>query len=304
MRALLAAGIPEGSGVVNEISNPADDARVRNVANVPRIADLLAEAATAGVAPLDAQLLLERLTQHSRAQQLAFGEITVDVAATEMFRAALARRAAGEPLAYITGVREFWSLPLVVTPAVLIPRPETELLVEQCLAQLDAAPRLVADLGTGSGAIALALARERPEWMLIGTDASLAALEVARINRERLGVENMALRAGSWCEALPADALDAIVSNPPYVDGEHRALADLTHEPRSALVAADHGYADLLHIADTARTHLKPGGLLLLEHGAEQVLRLRAVLQELGYGHIATHQDLAGLDRVTGGIWP
>jgi release factor glutamine methyltransferase len=303
MRA-LPAGIPEGSGVVNDISNPADDARVRNVANAPRIADLLAEAATVGVAPLDAQLLLERLTQKSRAQLLAFGEIAVDAATTEMFRAALARRAAGEPLAYITGVREFWSLPLVVTPAVLIPRPETELVVELCLGQLDASPRLVADLGTGSGAIALALARERPDWMLIGTDASPAALEIARINRTRLGVENMALRTGSWCAALPAEPFDAIVSNPPYVDGEHPALPDLTHEPRSALVAADHGYADLLHIANAARAHLKSGGLLLLEHGAEQAPRLRAGLQELGYLHISTHQDMAGLDRVTGGIWP
>ena len=116
-------------------------------------------------------------------------------------------------------------MPLVVTPAVLIPRPETELLVELCLARLDAAPRLVADLGTGSGAIALALARERPEWMLIGTDASVAALEVAAINRERLGIQNLALRAGSWCAALPAEPFDALVSNPPYIAPGHPAPA-------------------------------------------------------------------------------
>jgi release factor glutamine methyltransferase len=257
-----------------------------------------------GVAALDAQLLLQQLTQRSRADLIAFGEQTVDAATTGLFRAAVARRAAGEPLAYITGVREFWSLPLVVTPAVLVPRPETELLIELCLARLDHAPRLVADLGTGSGAIALALAKERPDWMLIATDASVAALEVAAINRERLGVANLALRAGSWCDALPAQAFDAIVSNPPYIAPDHPALEQLAHEPRSALAAASDGYADLFRIAADARARLKPGGLLLLEHGAEQAMRLRKELEALGYIHARAHKDLAGHDRVTTAIWP
>ncbi|MEO8314022.1 MAG: peptide chain release factor N(5)-glutamine methyltransferase [Pseudomonadota bacterium] len=289
--------------MVNDPSNAGGLQRARNVAEALRIADLLAEAATS-VAALDAQLLLQRLTQRSRADLLAFGEQVVDATTVGLFRAAVTRRAAGEPLAYITGVREFWSLPLVVTPAVLVPRPETELLVELCLAQLDAAPHLVADLGTGSGAIAIALAKERPEWMLIATDASLAALEVAAINRERLGIPNLALRAGSWCEALPTDPFDAIVSNPPYIAPDHPALQALTHEPRTALAADDDGYSDLLRIAAGAREHLKSGGLLLLEHGAGQGARLRHELGALGYPEARTHRDLAGLDRVTAAIWP
>ncbi len=266
----------------NDPSSAADAARARNVADAPRVADLLAEAAQLGLAPLDAQLLLQRLSGQSRAQQLAFDEAPVDADTTALFRAAAARRAAGEPLAYITGIREFWSLPLVVTPAVLIPRPETELLVELCLDRLDATPRLVADLGTGSGAIALALARERAEWMLIGTDASLAALEIAAINRERLGIQNLALRAGSWCAALPAEPFDALVSNPPYIAPGHPALQALAHEPQSALTAEAEGYADLFHIAAAARAHLKPGGLLLLEHGADQARLLQEKLRFTG----------------------
>lgn len=290
--------------MVNDFSNTAGMQGARNVAEAPRVADLLAEAAALGVAPLDAQLLLQSLTQRSRTQLLAFDEAPVDALTAALFRAAATRRAAGEPLAYITGVREFWSLSLVVTPAVLIPRPDTELVVELCLAGLDRSPRLVADLGTGSGAIALALAKERPDWMLIATDASTGALEVAAINRQRLEIGNLALRRGSWCEALPADRFDAIVSNPPYIAPGHPALQALEHEPRSALTADAEGYADLFHIAATAPAHLKPGGLLLLEHGAEQGARLREKLLSQGYSAVVTHQDLAGLDRVTAAIWP
>jgi release factor glutamine methyltransferase len=185
-----------------------------------------------------------------------------------------------------------------------VPRPETELLVELCLARLDNSPRLVADLGTGSGAIALALASERAAWMLIATDASAAALEVAAINRERLGIRNLALRAGNWCNALPAEGFDAIVSNPPYIAPGHPALRDLAHEPQSALTAGAEGYADLFHIAAAARARLKPGGLLLLEHGADQAGPLRQELQSLGYTDVLCQQDLAGLDRATVAIWP
>ena len=289
--------------MVNEFSNAGGIERGRNVAEAPRIADLLAEASAQGVAALDAQLLLQQLSGRSRAQLLGFGEEPVTDGVAALFRAAAARRAAGEPLAYITGVREFWSLPLVVTPAVLVPRPETELLVELCLGRLDHSPRLVADLGTGSGAVALALAKERPEWMLLATDVSPAALEVAAINRERLGIANLALRAGQWCDALPADALDAIVSNPPYVAPGDPALQHLAHEPVSALVSPDDGYADLLRIAADARNHLKRGAPLLLEHGAGQGGRLRQELETLGYTQACTHRDLAGLDRVTSAIW-
>jgi release factor glutamine methyltransferase len=290
--------------VDNDSSNAGGFQRGRNVAEASCVADLLAHAAALGVADLDAQLLLQKLSGRSRAQLLAFGEEILDAGTAGLFLAAAERRAAGEPLAYIAGVREFWSLPLVVTPAVLIPRPETELLVELCLAQLDPAPRLVADLGTGSGAIALALAKERPDWMLIATDASLGALEVAAINRERLGVANLALRAGHWCEALPPDPFDAIVSNPPYIAPDHPALAELSHEPRAALTATEEGFADLFHIAASARRHLKSGAPLLLEHGAGQAARLRQELEALGYTRARVHKDLAGLDRVTSAIWP
>ncbi len=239
--------------MVNDSSKAAETQRARNVADAPRVADLLAGAATLGVAQLDAQLLLQQLMHCPRAQLLAFDDTAVDAMTAALFHAAAARRAAGEPLAYITGLREFWSLPLVVTPAVLVPRPETELLVELCLARLDHSPRLVADLGTGSGAIALALASERADWMLIATDASTAALEIAAINRERLGIRNLALRAGNWCEALPAEHFDAILSNPPYIAPDHPALRDLAYEPRSALTAGADGYADLFSIAAAAR---------------------------------------------------
>lgn len=304
IRVLPPAALPEGSGVVNDLSNAADSTRARNVADASRIADLLASAASMGVARLDAEVLLQRLTKLSRAHLLAFDDELIDGDTVALFRAGLERRAAGEPLAYITGIREFWSLPLVVSPAVLVPRPETELLVELCLAHFDQAPRFVADLGTGSGAIALALASERAAWMLIATDVSPAALEVAAINRTRLGIPNLALRVGSWCDVLPAEPFDAIVSNPPYVAAGHPALRDLAHEPESALVAGSDGYADLFQIAADARRHLKPAGLLLLEHGAEQAAPLQRQLAALGYARIATHRDLAGLDRVTAAIWP
>jgi release factor glutamine methyltransferase len=289
--------------VSNEFSDEAAMAGARNVADTPSVAMLLAEAAGLGVAALDAQVLLQQLTRRSRAQLLAFDDAPVDAMTAALFRVAAQRRSAGEPLAYITGTREFWSMPFVVTPAVLVPRPETELLVELCLAHLDAAPRRVADLGTGSGAIALALASKRPQWQLIATDASAAALEIAAINRQRLQQPQLELRQGSWCDALVETDFDAIVSNPPYVAASHPALRDLAHEPASALIAADEGYADLFAIAASARQHLKPGGLLL-EHGADQAARLQQQLATLGYTGIRSHRDLAGLDRVTAAIWP
>ena len=192
----------------------------------------------------------------------------------------------------------------MVAPAVLVPRPETELLVELCLARYDAAPRRIADLGTGSGAIALSLAKERPAWWIIATDYSSDALQVAQINRERLKLGNVELRQGRWCEALGAEPYDAILSNPPYVAPDHPALAALRHEPLEALVAGDDGYADLVAIATGARSRLKPGGMLLLEHGFEQAGRLARELTQLGYAAITCHRDLAGLDRATRAIWP
>jgi release factor glutamine methyltransferase len=270
-----------------------------NVAEPHSVRTLLAEARSAGVARLDAELLLATLTHSSRARILAFDEAIVDPATAAMYRAWLQRRAAGEPLAYITGVREFWSLPLSVAPGVLVPRPETELLVERCLALFDATPRRMAELGTGTLAIAAALARERPAWTLVATDRSHTALEVATLNRQRLQLPNIELRHGSWCEALGDERFDAILSNPPYVAPNDPALERLTFEPREALVAEQDGYADLFQIAAGAREHLNAGGMLLLEHGTTQAERLAAELVRLGYARVVCHRDLAGHDRVT-----
>lgn len=275
-----------------------------NLAEQGRVRDLLARAARQGLARIDAELLLAALLRVPRAQLLAFDERDVDPLTAALFQAGAERRATGEPLAYITGVKEFWSLPLNVAPGVLVPRPETELLVELSLAQLGSKlSRRVADLGTGSGAIALALARERPDWRIVATDASAAALEVAAMNIRRLGITNVELRHGNWCTALDG-RFDAIVSNPPYIAPDHPALAALRHEPASALVAADSGFADLLAIAACAREHLVPNGTLLLEHGSDQAPRLAAELAALGYYDITCHRDLAGLDRATRAIWP
>lgn len=265
---------------------------------------MLAQARARGLHPLDAELLLASATALSRAGVLAHGERRLTGEALARWRATSARRLAGEPLAYIEGHKHFWSLDLAVTPDVLVPRPETELLVERCLAALPASAGRVADLGTGSGAIALSLALERPQWMLVATDASAAALGVARDNAGRLGLANVAFRLGRWCQALAADRFDAILSNPPYVAPDDPALLALRHEPRSALAAEAEGYADLLQIIDCAPDHLQPGGLLLLEHGATQARRVQAALVARGYARVVCHSDLAGLDRVTEARWP
>jgi release factor glutamine methyltransferase len=298
------AGLREDASVDKELSGPGETPAARNVPDDASVAALLARAMARGIPRLDAEVLLAALARQPRSQLIAFPEQQVDALTAAMFTTGLQRLRAGEPLAYITGVREFWSLPLVVAPAVLVPRPETELLVELCLARYDAAPRRVADLGTGCGAIALALAKERPAWWIIATDYSSDALQIAQINRERLKLGNVELRHGRWCDALGSEPYDAILSNPPYVAAGHPALAALRHEPIEALVAEDDGYADLLAIAAGARSRLKPGGMLLLEHGFEQATRLAGELARLGYSDIHCHQDLAGLDRATAAIWP
>jgi len=191
-----------------------------------------------------------------------------------------------------------------VSPAVLVPRPETELLVERCLALLPAAPQRVADLGTGSGAIALALAYERPRWSIVATDASVAALAVAGGNATRLQLTNVEFRRGDWWAPLAGELFDAVVSNPPYIAAGDPALQALQHEPIAALAAADDGYADLLALVAAAPQHLRPGAVLLLEHGATQAPRLAAALVARGFARVVCHPDLAGLPRVTEAVWP
>jgi release factor glutamine methyltransferase len=215
----------------------------------------------------------------------------------------LERRARGEPVAYITGSRGFWSLELEVTPATLIPRPETELLVELALQRL---PRdsacAVADLGTGSGAIALALASERPHCRVTATDASEAALEVARRNAARLGIGNVVFAQGDWMAPLGDDRFGLIVSNPPYIEAgdAHLARGDLRFEPPTALASGNDGLDDIRRIVASAREHLLPGGWLLFEHGWNQGDAARALLDQAGYTDVFTAQDLEQRDRVSG----
>lgn len=211
-----------------------------------------------------------------------------------------ARRAAGEPLAYLTGHREFWSLPLTVSPAVLVPRPETELLVERALLAGGAGISAL-DLGTGSGAIALALAAERPDWRVTAVDRSPAALAVARANAGALGLERIEMLEGDWFAPVAGRRYALIASNPPYVAADDPVLEgdSLRHEPRTALTPGADALAALHHIIDTAADHLLPGGALLLEHGATQGAAVRARLAARGYAGIVSHRDPAGHERVT-----
>ncbi len=214
------------------------------------------------------------------------------------------RRAQGEPLAYITGVREFWTLELRVTRDVLVPRPETELLVERGLSLCAQPVAQVLDLGTGSGALVLALAAERPAWQLLGIDASTAALAVAADNAQRLALGNVRFEHGNWFAALTGGPFDLVVSNPPYVDARDPALLDLAHEPRQALTPGADAMADLRAIIRAAPEHLRPGGWLALEHGATQACAVARELVARGFGSVRSHRDLGGHERVTEGQWP
>lgn len=262
----------------------------------------LAAGPAAGAAGLDAQLLLAAVLAVPRARLHSHPEARLDAAQAARYRQLIARRTAGEPLAYLTGRREFWSLELAVTPAVLIPRPETELLVERALALGPAAAR-VADLGTGSGAVALALAHERPRWRLLATDVSAPALAVARANAAALGAGNVEFRQGSWFEPLAAERFELLLSNPPYVAADDPVLDEpaLRSEPRLALTPGTDALAHLRALARGAAAHLAPGGWLLLEHGATQGAALRGELEAAGFAHVRSHRDLAGHERMTEG---
>jgi release factor glutamine methyltransferase len=259
-------------------------------------------------ATLAAEVLLAHVLNRPRAALITHGELPIEPAAATLYRALLARRVAGEPMAYLTGLREFWSLPLNVTPAVLVPRPETELVVERALAllpgtQAAAGDVRVADLGTGSGAIALALASERPRWALTATDQSEAALAVARNNAARLNLGTIEFLAGSWFTPLGGRRFEAIVSNPPYVAAGDPALAALRYEPAGALSPGPSGLEALRQIIAEAPVHLERNGWLLLEHGADQADVVAAALVAAGYARVGCHRDLAGRDRVTEGRW-
>jgi release factor glutamine methyltransferase len=262
-----------------------------------------ASAAAAASATLDAGLLLAYTLRTTRVRLMSDGESAVEPAAVRRYRALIERRARGEPLAYLTGTREFWSLPLGVSRAVLVPRPETELLVERALALRAAPEGHVLDLGTGSGAIALALARERPHWQVTATDLSMDALAVARANAVQLELTGIDFRHGSWFAPLAGERFDLIVSNPPYIAADDPALEDpaLAHEPRLALTPGADALSCLREIARDAPQHLEPGGWLLLEHGAAQAALVRAELVLAGCRYVRSHRDLAGHERITEG---
>jgi len=256
-------------------------------------------------AALDAELLLAHALGASRARLKSHPEDAAPPAVAAQFDALVARRARGEPLAYITGRRDFWTLHLQVSPAVLVPRPETEGLVERALALFPHGAIAAADLGTGSGAIALALASERPAWQVTATDVSEPALAVARANARALGLERVKFVAGSWLEPLRERRFHLIVSNPPYIASGDPALARpaLQHEPAMALASGAEGLDAIRVIAHDAPAHLEHGGWLLLEHGATQADSVARELVVRGFRHVRSLRDLAGHERLTEGQW-
>jgi release factor glutamine methyltransferase len=253
----------------------------------------------------DAEVLLSAALEKPRSFVLSHGDDVIrDCEATDRYEAYVTRRAHGEPVAYILGHREFWSLDLQVSPGVLIPRPETELVVERALAHLPGnEPWKVLDLAAGSGAIALAIARERPASTVIGTDASDVAVATARANAARLGLGNAEFRIGNWYEPVAATTFDLVASNPPYIaDADPRVEPFVRrYEPHDALFSGPTGLEALENVVQGAQARLRTGGWLVVEHGDTQGEPVRAMLRAAGFQSIATHRDLAGMDRVTEG---
>ena len=272
-----------------------------------RVRDLLdgvARALPDEEARREAALLLRHVLGVSDAWLVAHPDDAVEVAHVAAFHDLIERRARGEPVAYLTGTRGFHAIELCVTPDVLIPRPETELLVDCALERMPAdAPCTVADLGTGSGAIALAIAKARPRARVLATDVSEAALQVARANAERLGLRSVGFAHGDWCAALAGARFDLIVTNPPYIaEGDpHLTEGDLRFEPPAALSSGADGLDAIRAIVRDARTHLRDGGWLMLEHGFQQGAAVRALLAAHDYSGIFTERDLEGRERVSGG---
>ncbi|MBR9866767.1 MAG: peptide chain release factor N(5)-glutamine methyltransferase [Oceanospirillales bacterium] len=252
----------------------------------------------------DVELLLCHILECNRTFLFTHREHLLTEQQQAQFEQLIRRRIDGEPVAHLTGSRGFWTLDLEVNATTLIPRPDTECLVEKALELIPASVARVLDLGTGTGAIALALASEQPGWEIVAVDRVAEAVSLAESNRQRIGLDNVTVAEGSWFEPV-SGMFDLIVSNPPYIDPEdpHLRQGDVRFEPLSALVAEDKGLADIRHIASEARSFLADGGRLLFEHGYDQANAVQRLLADLGYSDIRSAQDYGGNDRITWGRW-
>ena len=272
------------------------------------IASLLraAELPDSPSARLDAELLLAAALGKSRSYLHTWPEKIVSSESALTFAEYLLRRRAGEPVAYILGQQGFWKLDLEVAPHTLIPRPDTELLVETALDLLPASPARVLDLGTGSGAIALALASERPAWHITAVDRVLEAVALAERNRQRLQLDNVHVLTSHWFSALDGQRFDLIISNPPYIAAGdvHLGQSDVRFEPESALVAGVDGLDDIREIIQAAPQHLNAGGQLMLEHGYDQAAAVRQLLLDAGFEQLESRKDLGTHERITLGRLP
>jgi release factor glutamine methyltransferase len=292
-------------------------------------------------ARIEVQCLLQAVLQVDRTHLLAHAEQALNNEQQSRFNELFDRRLKGEPIAYLIGEREFYGLSFKVSPATLIPRPETELLVELALqripsdeatshstrpskndVQVAGYPGLsatlsrsrergggrgrVLDLGTGSGAIALSIADARPDAEVVAVDVSKAALKVAQFNAQRLNLGNVKLLHSNWFDAIHGERFDIVVSNPPYVaiGDAHLTLGDVRFEPRAALASGADGLEDIRHIVEQSKDHLNSKGWLLFEHGYDQAVQVRALLQHAGFDSVFSARDLAGIERVSGGSWP
>ncbi|WP_411358734.1 peptide chain release factor N(5)-glutamine methyltransferase [Pseudidiomarina salilacus] len=253
---------------------------------------------------LDAEVLLAHVLQQTRSYLHTWPERELSQTQVAAYDQLIAARAKGQPVAHLLGEREFWSLPLQVNASTLIPRPDTEVLVETCLHLAIAAQASVLDLGTGTGAIALALKSERPQWHVSAVDSAAGAVALARLNAEHLALE-VQIAQSDWFAQLSQQRFDLIVSNPPYIaaDDPHLQQGDVRFEPLSALVAAATGFADLQRIIDQAPNYLNKGGWLVLEHGWQQAERCREMFIERGFHAVESRRDYANLDRITLGRW-
>lgn len=254
---------------------------------------------------LDAEVLLLHILDKPRSYLFTWPEAELTDVQISTFKKLIAEREIGHPVAHLVGIREFWSLELEVNNSTLIPRPDTETLVEKALSLDLPADTKMLDLGTGTGAIALSLASEQPNWQVTAVDYSEQAVALAKRNQQKLALNNVTVMQSDWFSAVPNQQFDLIVSNPPYIDelDEHLSQGDVRFEPKSALVAPDNGMADIKLIIEQSRQFLAPNGYLLIEHGYQQALLLQEFFAQMAYSNILTIKDMAGCDRVTMAQW-